>query len=224
MPRARRPAGAVLLLAAALAALALPQAGGAQVRRCTLPGGERIYTDRSCESLDAVETRPAIDFSDGSGGEGGRPGQAGGCARSRQALVQEIATAIDAGDTDRLVRSYHWPGLSHRAGYAVAERLDAIARRPLLDIVEVRAPPATAETIAPGGPDPAPSSATARTATTATAALPGRPPPPLHARLPAPAAGPVTGLRIEQVLADGVTPSSTSFGLRRHMDCWWITF
>ena len=30
-------------------------------------------------------------------------------------------------------------------------------------------------------------------------------------------------LRIDQVLSDGVTPSTTTFGLRRHMDCWWIS-
>ena len=30
-------------------------------------------------------------------------------------------------------------------------------------------------------------------------------------------------LRIDQALADGITPSTTTFGLRRHMDCWWIT-
>src|SRR3989337_1734417 len=31
-----------------------------------------------------------------------------------------------------------------------------------------------------------------------------------------------TALRIDQMLADGITPSRTIFGLRRHMDCWWI--
>jgi hypothetical protein len=30
------------------------------------------------------------------------------------------------------------------------------------------------------------------------------------------------GLRIEQTLANGVTPSRTVFGLQRHYGCWWI--
>jgi hypothetical protein len=31
-----------------------------------------------------------------------------------------------------------------------------------------------------------------------------------------------TALRLEQTLSDGVTPSRTTFGLRKHMGCWWI--
>ena len=30
------------------------------------------------------------------------------------------------------------------------------------------------------------------------------------------------GLRIEQTLANGSTPSHAVFGLHRHLDCWWI--
>lgn len=32
------------------------------------------------------------------------------------------------------------------------------------------------------------------------------------------------GLRIDQTLGNGITPSRTVFGLRRHFDCWWVTF
>jgi hypothetical protein len=32
------------------------------------------------------------------------------------------------------------------------------------------------------------------------------------------------GLRVEQTLANGSTPSRTQFGLRRHLDCLWISF
>lgn len=32
------------------------------------------------------------------------------------------------------------------------------------------------------------------------------------------------GLRVEQTLANGSTPSRTHFGLRRHLDCLWISF
>jgi hypothetical protein len=34
---------------------------------------------------------------------------------------------------------------------------------------------------------------------------------------------PLTGLRLEQSLADGVTPSRTVLGLRRSLGCWWVS-
>jgi hypothetical protein len=40
---------------------------------------------------------------------------------------------------------------------------------------------------------------------------------PVRARAP-------VGLRLEQTLANGNTPSRTVFSLRRHLDCWWISF
>ena len=32
-----------------------------------------------------------------------------------------------------------------------------------------------------------------------------------------------SGLRLEQTLANGSTPSHTVLGLRRYLGCWWIT-
>ena len=34
--------------------------------------------------------------------------------------------------------------------------------------------------------------------------------------------GPIFGLRVEQVLSDGYTPSRATFGLRRRLGCWWV--
>lgn len=202
MPYLRHPAptGALLLALAATTTLTAPADG--QIRRCTAADGGTVYTDRSCGSMGAVESRLRID----DGTAAGTPRYRGGCARRLDDLVFEVGAAIDAGDTNRLARSYHWTGLSTRSGYEVIDRLDAIAQRPLLDIAEVRPAPVVASTSVPaawtvaGGTPPPPS-----------------PPPPREAAQP-------EGLRIEQTLADGVTPSSTTFGLRRHMDCWWITF
>lgn len=36
------------------------------------------------------------------------------------------------------------------------------------------------------------------------------------------AGGPLVGLRVEQVEANGHTPAHASFGLRRRMGCWWV--
>jgi hypothetical protein len=200
MPCPRHPPLAGALLAALAMAAALPAPAAAQIRRCTTPDGVAVYTDRSCESLGAVETRPAT----GLPGAAGLSRYRGGCARSVHDLVFEVSAAIDARDTNRLARSYHWVGMSARSGHAVIDRLDAIAQRPLLDIAGLR----------PAQPVVAPTQPMPLAGADGAAALPATPPTPRH---------PVA-LRIDQVLADGVTPSSTTFGLRRHMDCWWITF
>ena len=196
-PRPTALAGALTLALAVLAVATLPQPAEAQIRRCTTADGGTVYTDRSCESLGAIESRPQAGALAGSAAR-----YRGGCARRLQDLVYEVTAAIDAHDTNRLAGSYHWPGQSTRSGYAVLERLDAIAQRPLLNVSALR-PPA---------PEPAPAPAWGDG--------PGlAPPPPPAADTPR---RPVA-LRLDQTLADGITPSTTTFGLRRHMDCWWIS-
>jgi len=199
MPYPRHPALAGALLSAVAIAAALPAPAAAQIRRCTTPDGGTVFTDRSCESLGAVENRPPIDGSAGAAALRYR----GGCSRRIQDLVFEVTSAIDAHDTNRLARSYHWVGMSHAHGYAVIERLDRIARRPLLNVTALR----PAQTVV-ASQAPAPLAAS-----DGQAAMPATPPAP---RRP-------VALRIDQPAGDGISPSSTTFGLRRHMDCWWIT-
>lgn len=160
----------------------------AQVRRCTMPDGTAVYTDRACAALGASERIP----DSGPVVDRGRAHR-GGCARSLQDLVFEMTTAIDAGDVNRLAGVYHWVGVSSASAVGLMDRLDAIARRPLVDIVPVAAR-------APGDP-----------ATTTASLYPQ-----------ATVRRPPIALRLEQTLANGSTPSSTVFGLRRHLDCWWI--
>lgn len=169
-----------------------PRLAQAQVKRCSLPDGTLLYTDRRCADLGAVERVPRE-----SPGGGARLPYRGGCTRHLQDLIFELGSAIDAGDANRLASIYHWPGLSSRTGYAVVGRLEAIARRPLVDVRALHAPSTETEAeSAEPAPDYYPQSATRR-----------RP----------------IGLRIEQTLSDGVTPARTTFGLRRHMGCWWIS-
>jgi hypothetical protein len=40
---------------------------------------------------------------------------------------------------------------------------------------------------------------------------------------PVPTHRPLVGLRLEQTLADGVTPTRTVLGVRRSMGCWWVS-
>lgn len=181
-----RPASFVVLSCLLAAAAMLGQAR-AQVHRCTMPDGTAVYTDRACAALGASAQQPRTAL-----GVGGVRLYRGGCARNLQDLVYEMTTAIDAGDVNRLAGVYHWVGVSSGSAVALMDRLDAVVRRPLVDIVPVAAHAPDD----PAGSDLFPQTVVRR---------------------------PPVGLRVEQTLANGSTPSRTVFGLRRYLDCWWIT-
>ena len=138
MPRPGLATAALLLSAVGMG---WPAPAGAVVRRCVMPGGNVVHTDRSCSAIGAVEQSRHD------------PGSAfpsrlyhGGCARTLPDLVYEVTSAIDGRDVNRLAAAYHWPGLSGDVANATMDRLDALAARPLLDLrivtVDVpRAPP-----------------------------------------------------------------------------------
>lgn len=188
---------AVAVIAAGLAPPATP-AATAQVRRCTTADGGTVFTDRSCKSVDAVDSSQR----GGAGAAAAAPVRRSGCARRLRDLISDVGIAIDARDTNGLAARYHWAGMSNRSGYAVIARLDRIAQQPLVNITALR--PAT-PIVAESGPAGASASVIA-----------GSLPPTARSRPP-------TALRIDQMSADGLTPSRTVFGLRRHMECWWIT-
>ena len=122
MPDLRRLFVVVLLLCAAGAA-------GAQVRHCVSAEGTDVYTDKRCDQVDAVPAPPRAPVA---AGAIARPT---GCARTLRDLAFELQAAIDSQDVNRLAASYDWDGMSTRSGYAILERLAAIARRPLVGIV-----------------------------------------------------------------------------------------
>ena len=200
----------LLLVAASL----WPREAQAQIRRCVGPDGAAVFTDRRCEDIGSADSLPRTP----AGAAAAKGGYRGGCARSVQDLVFQMTGAIDAHDGNRLAAVYHWTGMSGSSGYSVLERLETIARRPLVDIVPVMssppaaAPPAPVETLvaaeAEAEADVEPGSELA----------PIAPEPdyvPQARRLP-------VALRVEQTLANGSTPSHTVFGLIRHFGCWWI--
>lgn len=209
---------ALLLLVLALLTGSWPRTATAQdtlLNRCVGPGGNTIYTDRPCDSIGAAARLPR-GAAPGNTGVGQRRG---GCARTLQDLTHAITYAIDSRDVNRLGAVYHWVGHSPESGYQVMDRLQAIVDRPLIDIVPLRATAARAETIDIGGSSPAtPADTTATTTPTAAPSTADAPTPrPPSRRTP-------VGLRLEQTLKNGSTPARTVFGLRRHLDCWWITF
>lgn len=214
----------ILLLVLVCGLLGLsPRPAAAEVRRCVTSGGQAIFTDRKCDEVGAVESPRE----QGQASEA-RVRRGSGCARNLQDLVFEMNLAIDAHDANRLASVYHWTGLSGDAGYQIWTRLEAIANRPLVDIVPVM--PASAPAPSPaiedstlvansaGTPSDASVTSASRTRTETTASVDGDLYPQTTIRR-----DPVA-LRVEQTLGNGATPSRTVFSLTRHFGCWWLRF
>lgn len=187
---------AIVLLALGLcAARADAQAG--KVQRCVTPDGTTVYTDKPCMDIGAISRLPQSGPSAGFN----RNLYRGGCSRTLSDLVYEITGAIQAEDVNRLAGVYEWTGASNASAHRILNRLEAIVRRPLVDIVAVR---------------PAPPPLLDEAGAVVDANLDGYYPSSSVRRRP-------VGLRLEQTLANGSTPSRTVFGLRRHYNCFWIT-
>lgn len=138
---------AVAAFAAALFPTAwIPQAH-AQIRQCEGPGGQAVFTDRTCDDVGARQAAP-----------GATPADLrvlrNGCARDVRELVWEVSTAIDRGDVNRLASVYHWAGMSGGSGSAIMERLQQLVRRPLLHVTPVvhRPPPRPWSVLDDGAP------------------------------------------------------------------------
>lgn len=241
----------VLALLSLLAGSWLPPAADAQVRRCETADGRTVYTDRMCQDLAAVERLPR----DGQDGRAGTAsGHLGRCSRTLQDLTFELTMAIDGRDANRLAGIYHWPGIGNAGGYAIMDRLDAIAQRPLIDarpLFPTDAPVAPAPHAAVAGDmaDTAPTDARDPAQPPSSGELMRRsqpwrpstlamrrsvatarddallPPAPTPVEAePAPRRQAPYALQVDQTLSNGSTPSRTVFGLRRHLGCWWISF
>ncbi|WP_411832883.1 hypothetical protein [Pseudoxanthomonas mexicana] len=172
-----------------------PLSAAAQgVTRCMSATGEAIYTDKRCEDVGATDRLPSA-----AAVQAGAVYRAG-CSRTLSDLVAQINGAVAAGDVNRLSSIYLWNGVSNASANRILDQLEKIVARPLVDIVPVRP----------------------------------RPPPVLdqhgqviddnrdgyypHTQPQRPIA-----LRLEQTLANGSTPASTTLGLRRSYGCFWIT-
>lgn len=186
-----------LLLAATLLGVVAP-AQAQKVQRCATASGETVYTDKRCEDIGAIDRLPRV-------APAGAAGTSGlyrsGCSRTLGDLVYQITAAIDAKDVNRLASVYQWSGISNASANSILNRLEAIVERPLVDIVPVR---------------PRPPPIVDESGTVIDANADGYYP--QTATRPRP-----IGLRLEQTLRNGSTPSTTVFGLRRSYNCFWIS-
>lgn len=168
------------------------------VQRCTTMSGDTVYTDKNCEDVGAMDRLPSAG-STGPSATGAL--YRGGCSRTLSDLVAQVSMAINAGDVNRLAGVYHWSGVSDATALRILNQLDAVAQRPLVDIVPVR-------------PDPAP--VLDAEGTVVDANQDGYYPTTAQRTRP-------VGLRVIQTLKNSATPSNTTFGLRRAYNCFWIT-
>lgn len=179
--------------------LAVPKTAHAQkVQRCTTLSGETVYTDKRCEDIGAMDRLPQITpgSSSGSGGI-----YRAGCSRTLSDLVYQITSAVENKDVNRLASVYQWTGVSNVAANSILDKLQTVVDRPLVDIVPVRPQPppivdADGVVIDDNSDGYYPQTA-----------APQRP----------------IGLRLEQTLKNGSTPSRTVFGLHRSYNCFWIS-
>ncbi|RZA14213.1 MAG: DUF4124 domain-containing protein [Lysobacteraceae bacterium] len=188
----------VLLIVLVLASLYMvPGASDAQVRRCNAADGTLVFTDRKCSDIGASERIPPV-VAAGVGGSLQLFGRAP-CARTLQDLSYALGSAIQSGDANQVSGLYDWAGMSTANAYRVMDRLEAIARRPLVDVQPIQA----------GGGDSGEDMIRFDDEG--------------HVVPPAPRRSRTVGLRVEQTLANGSTPSHVTFGLRQRMGCWWVS-
>jgi len=205
-PRPILALSVLLLLAQPVA----PARAQATVNRCTGPDGQTVFSDRRCEDLGSVSRMPPAALRDGETGL-----YRYGCPRRLSELVGLLRAAIEAHDVNRLSSLYLWGELSDPGANRVLTELEAISARPLVDIapvypeLEEPAPVAAASDAVPVSASQSQDNSAADAVAAAGTGMAVRPRP--------------WGLRLEQVLANGSTPSRTVLRLRRQYNCFWIS-
>jgi hypothetical protein len=188
----------VLMSLLSIGLLVAPRMAHAQaVQRCTTMSGETVYTDKRCEDIGAMDRLPQITPGSASGSGGI---YRAGCSRTLSDLVYQITTAVENKDVNRLASVYQWTDVSNVAANRILDKLQAVVDRPLVDIVPIR---------------PAPPPILDQNGVVIDENSDGYYPQTTARQRP-------IGLRLEQTLKNGSTPSRTVFGLRRSYNCFWI--
>lgn len=185
------------IAAAGLLLWSSPCAAATQaVHRCIASDGNTVFTDRTCDEMQAVERMlPAPAPSAAQATSHVRQ-----CPRTPDALLSGVRSALQAQDVNQLASFYHWTGVSSTESVRVMTELDALARHPLVDVLLQHSAGAAPSENA--SPIPAADAATPA----ATRQAPDR-------------------IRIEQLARSGsATPLSTVLRLHKNRGCWWIRY
>lgn len=228
-----------LLLLSWLLILAWATPAQSQVRRCVDVRGVAIYTDRSCESMQAAPREAPPDPSAGANITSGFAVR--GCARRPETLLAGVRGALEARDVNRLANWYHWTGTGSGAAKSLMDELEAIANRPLVSAellypaagngVRFTSPSGPPSDGSPGEVNLTPfSPAQALEPAPAPATDPGQPPAFDRAVVagdaaaaPAEPAVPPDALLVQQMRGTAdIEAVSVRFALRQNAGCWWI--
>lgn len=225
----------LLLLAAGLASPARAD----DVRRCVDAQGVAVYTDRPCESVQAVPR--GVDPSIPAGAYLAEGFAVRGCARRPEQLLDGVRGALEARDVNRLANWYHWTGTGTGTARHLMDELEAIARRSVvaIELVYPDGPPGTGPALpageaaasalpSPGGngvrftSTPAPADGTSSGEVNPTPFLASAGTSPVLTDPPDPGPEP-DGLRVMQTRApDDIAAVATQFRLVRNAGCWWV--
>ena len=148
---------AVAMLGAALPVSA-PVHASSNLQRCVAPDGADVYTDKACALVgasasplpaellariardEAMEQRldpltGSVDASQPLDGTMpvGRRSPESGCAKTTSQLASDLRGAFTLGDVNRVAESYHWAGMSSKAGRRVMDRLQSLSTKRVLD-------------------------------------------------------------------------------------------
>lgn len=146
---------AAFAVTALTAALAMPYSPRVEagIQRCQAADGTVVYTDQACGAMGAqnlamgaslamriareqAQGAPTLATADAMQAmpvAAARRSAASGCARSPAQLTMDLQGAFALRDVNRLAESYHWTGMSHRAGQATMQRLERLATQPLAE-------------------------------------------------------------------------------------------
>ena len=130
---------ALAVVLAAAAPTPIPVTATDVVLRCQAPDGSIGYTDKNCAVFDAnpaplpdtLVSRLAgeIETSGYDSYAAPAPGPrspASGCARTPSQLAMDVRAALAMGDVNRLAASYHFAGMSSRAGEQTLDQLQTL--------------------------------------------------------------------------------------------------
>ncbi len=190
------------------------------MRRCVDARGVAVYTDRPCNTVDALPREAPPDPAAGTSIEEGFAVR--GCARKPEQLLEGVRGALEARDVNRLANWYHWTGTGSGAARYLMDDLEAIAERPLVTVELMYPGPALTQgesVLADPGvgftsPEP-----TASTENTGEVNLTPLSTPPADA----PDAPEPDRLRVRQTAsAADISAVETEFRLVENAGCWWI--
>ena len=151
----------VTLLASAMAMRYAPRvAASTGLQRCQSADGAVVYTDQACGALGAaalpvsgpLRMRIAADHDNDVAAThrppglvadapqtapihaGARRSMTSGCAQSTTQLTMDLQASVALGNVNRIAESYHWVGMSNRAGQRTMARLESLTAQPLVDV------------------------------------------------------------------------------------------